>query len=70
MADFTTEAWYTKSVPTAVQTAVQSEASALDAAAFKILGTPTSSSKGGAERTAFPVVMGVLGVVGGVLAAL
>jgi hypothetical protein len=65
-----TQSWYTKNVPQAVQTAVSGEVSAIDSAAEKLLGTPTSSSKGGAERTQVPLVMGVMGVVGGVLAML
>ncbi len=66
MEDFTTEAWYTKSVPKAIQTAVVSEINALDQAAFKIVGTPTSSSKGGAAKTAAPIfgAMVVGGLVG------
>jgi hypothetical protein len=70
-----TESWYTKSVPTALQSVLQAQFSALDSVEAKILGTPTpttSSSKGNAAmRTAAPaVVMGVMGVVGGAMAVL
>jgi hypothetical protein len=65
-----TQSWYTKNVPQAVQTAVSGEVSAIDSVAEKLLGTPTSSSKGGVQKTAVPLVMGAMGVVGGVLAML
>jgi hypothetical protein len=68
--DVMTQSWYTKNVPQTVQTAVSGEVSAIDSVAEKLLGTPTSSSKGAAERTAVPLVVGVMGVVGGVLAML
>jgi hypothetical protein len=60
----------TKSVPQAIQTAVAGEQSALDSAAAKIIGTPTSTSKGAGARATGLGVAGVVGVVGGVLAAL
>jgi hypothetical protein len=59
-----------KNVPQAVQTAVSGEVSAIDSVAEKLLGTLTSSSKGGAERTAVPLAMGIMAIVGGVLAIL
>jgi hypothetical protein len=64
------QGWYTKNVPQAVQTAASGEVSAIDSVAEKLVGAPTSSSKGGAQRTAVPLVMGAMGVVGGVLAML
>ena len=68
--DITSEAWYTKSVPHAVQTAVAAQASAIDSVAFKIVGTPTSSSKGAGARATGLGMAGVVGVVGGVVALL
>ena len=66
----TSQAWYTKDVPKAVQTAVSAQIAAFDSAAEKILGTPTSTSKGAGARVTGLGVAGVVGVVGGVLAAL
>jgi hypothetical protein len=64
----TSQAWYTKSVPHAIQTAVAGEVSAIDSAAEKVIGT--ASSKGGAAmRTAAPI-MGAVAVLGGVFAAM
>lgn len=68
--DIITQSWYTKNVPKAVQTDVKKEIEAINSAAAKIVGTPTSTSKGGALRTGVPMAMGALGVVGGVLAVL
>jgi hypothetical protein len=68
--EITSQAWYTKSVPQAVQTAVAGEISAVNSAAEKIVGTPTSSSKGAGARATGLGVAGMVGVVGGVLAAL
>jgi hypothetical protein len=68
--DVMTQSWYMKNVPQAVQTAVSGEVSAIDSVAEKLLGTLTSSSKGGAERTAVPLAMGIMAIVGGVLAIL
>jgi len=65
--DLTTQKWYTKSVPHAVQTAVAGEVSAVDSAASKIL--PTATSKGDAPRQTGMAVAGMVGVVG-MLAAL
>jgi hypothetical protein len=66
-----TQTWYTKSVPTAVQTAIKNEIAAIQSAAAKVVGTP-STSKGAAApiRTAAPmVVLGGAAVVGGLVAA-
>lgn len=63
----TGQAWYTKNVPKAVQTAIAGELSAFDSAQAKILGT--STSKGAAARTAVPIAVGAMGIMGGVLAA-
>lgn len=65
-----TQTWYTKSVPTAVQTAIKNEIAAIQSAAAKVVGTP-STSKGGAApmRTAAPMVVGGAAVVGGLVAA-
>lgn len=49
-------------MPTAVQTAVKNEIAAIDSAAAKIVGTP-STSKGGAMKTTAPVVLGAMGMV-------
>ncbi|KAG0645116.1 hypothetical protein D0Z07_9111 [Hyphodiscus hymeniophilus] len=73
--DLTSQDWYTKSVPHAVQTAVAGEIKAFDSAAEKIIGTATSSSSKGVgararARATGLGVAGVVGVVGGVLAAL
>ncbi|TVY50565.1 hypothetical protein LCER1_G007776, partial [Lachnellula cervina] len=64
----TSQAWYTKSVPHAVQTAVAGEVSAIDSAASKILATATS--KGDAPRQTGMAVAGVVGVVGMMAAVL
>jgi copper(I)-binding protein len=72
-AALTTQAWYTKSVPTAVQTAVAGYVAAEDSAAEKILGTPTTSKNAaGARETGVGLMaMGaVVGVVGSVMAVL
>jgi hypothetical protein len=58
----TSQAWYTKSVPAAIQTAVSKEIAAIDSAAAKIVGTPSSTGNG-AMRTAAPVVLGAMGMV-------
>ncbi|KAE8446470.1 hypothetical protein EG329_011933 [Mollisiaceae sp. DMI_Dod_QoI] len=66
--EITSQAWYTKSVPHAVQTAVAGEISAIDSAAEKVLGT--ISSKGTAPmRTAAPI-MGAMAIAGGIFAAM
>jgi hypothetical protein len=62
-----TQTWYSKNVPKAIQTAVAGELSALDSAAAKILGTKTST--GMAARTAVPMAVGAMGIIGGVIAA-
>lgn len=67
--DITSQPWYTKSVPHAVQTAVAGEISAFDSAAAKFIGTASSTSKGAGARPTGLGVAGVVGVVGGVLAA-
>ncbi|TVY45155.1 hypothetical protein LOCC1_G003869 [Lachnellula occidentalis] len=67
-AELTTQKWYTKSVPHAVQTAVAGEVSAIDSAASKVLGTATS--KGDAPRQTGMAVAGVVGVVGMLAVAL
>jgi hypothetical protein len=61
--------WYTKSVPQAVQTAVAGEISAFSSVGAKILGTSTSSGNA-AARTAAPMIVGAMGLVGGVFAAM
>ena len=66
-ADITSQKWYTKSVPRAVQTAVAGQVSAVDGVASKILGTATS--EGGAPKQTGMAVAGMVGVVG-MLAAL
>jgi hypothetical protein len=65
--DITSQSWYTKSVPKAVQTAVAGEVSAVDSAASKILATATR--KGDAPKQTRMAVAGMVGVVG-MLAAL
>ena len=67
--DIVTQSWYTKNVPKAVQTDVKKEIEAINSAAAKIVGTPSSTSKGGAAKTGVPVAA-ALGIVGGVLAIL
>lgn len=69
--DIVTQSWYTKSVDKKIQSAVSVQISAIDSAAAKIVGTPTSSSsKGaGAARQTGLGVAGMVGVVGGVLGA-
>lgn len=56
-------------MPNAVKTAVAAEISAIDSAAAKVIGTATSTSKGAGARATGLGVAGVMGVVGGVLAA-
>jgi hypothetical protein len=68
--EITTQTWYTKNVPHAVQTAVAAEISAIDSAAAKIIGTPSSTSKGAGARATGLGVAGMVGVFGGVLALL
>jgi len=69
-----TESWYTKGVPTALQSVLQAQFSALDSAEAMVLGTPTptpATSQNMAMETGAPViVMGVMGAVGGVMALL
>jgi len=67
-AQLTTQAWYTKSVPHAVQTAIAGEIDAIDSAASSVLSTVTS--KGDAPRQTGMAVAGVAGVVGMLAAAL
>lgn len=62
--------WYTKSVPLAVQTAVAGEISAFDSVAEKILSTATSTGNAAPARTAAPIIVGAMGLVGGVFAAM
>jgi len=66
-----TESWYTKNVPTKLQSVLQAQFSAYDSVEAKFLGTATSASStatsknAAAMRTAAPVmVMGVVGMVG------
>tara|TARA_R110002060_G_scaffold60748_2_gene70305 strand:+ start:500 stop:700 length:201 start_codon:yes stop_codon:yes gene_type:complete len=65
----TTESWYTKSVPKAIQTDIADYRNAVNSAAAKIVGTPSTSSSG-CMATGVPMVVGAMGVVGGVWAAL
>lgn len=65
----TTQSWYTKNVPKAIQTDVANYGKALDSAAAKIVGTPSTSSSG-CMATGVPMMVGAMGVVGGVLAAM
>jgi hypothetical protein len=66
--EITSQTWYTK-VPKAQQTAIAGQISAVDSVAAKIVGTPSKSS-GGAMKTGVPMVVGAMGLMGGVLAAL
>ncbi|TVY12647.1 hypothetical protein LARI1_G009171, partial [Lachnellula arida] len=63
------QAWYTKGVPQAVQTAVAGEVSAIDSAASQVLGTATSKGDAAPRQTGLAVA-GVVGVVGMVAAVL
>ncbi|KUJ08211.1 uncharacterized protein LY89DRAFT_691109 [Mollisia scopiformis] len=65
----TSQAWYTKSVPGAIQTAVAKEISAIDSAAEKVLGTASSTGAAAAMRTAAPI-MGAVALAGGIFAAM
>ncbi|KAK0105020.1 hypothetical protein ONS95_004611 [Cadophora gregata] len=65
----TTESWYTKDVPKAIQTDVADYRKAINSAAAKIVGTPSTSSSG-CMKTGVPMVVGAMGVVGGVWAAM
>ncbi|CZR63641.1 uncharacterized protein PAC_13538 [Phialocephala subalpina] len=67
--EITSQAWYTKSVPHAVQTAVAEEISAIDSAASKILGTISSTGAAAPMRTAAPI-MGAVAIAGGIFAAM
>lgn len=68
-AALTTQDWYTENVPEAQRTDVAREIEAINSAAARIVGTP-STSTGGAMRTAAPMLVGAVGVVGGVWAVL
>lgn len=60
----TTETWYTKNVPKAVQTAIDGHVSSIISVEQKVLGTGTSTSKAGAAQQTGMAVAGVVGVVG------
>ncbi|KAF8860078.1 hypothetical protein BDZ45DRAFT_688720 [Acephala macrosclerotiorum] len=70
-----TQSWYTKSVPTALQSVMLAQFSALNSVQEKILGTPTSTSaskstNAAAMRTAAPVMLGAMGILGGAMVAM
>ncbi|KAG4444005.1 hypothetical protein IFR05_000465 [Cadophora sp. M221] len=65
----TTQSWYTKDVPKAIQTDIADYRKAINSAAAKIVGTP-STSKSGCMATGVPMVVGAMGVVGGMLAVM
>ncbi|KAH7311093.1 hypothetical protein BKA65DRAFT_518585 [Rhexocercosporidium sp. MPI-PUGE-AT-0058] len=65
----TTQSWYTKDVPKAIQTDIADYRKAINSAAAKIVGTPSTSSSG-CMATGVPMVVGAMGVVGGVWAAM
>ncbi|KAL5325477.1 hypothetical protein ACEPPN_006603 [Leptodophora sp. 'Broadleaf-Isolate-01'] len=65
----TTQSWYTKGVPKAIQTDIADYRKAIHSAAAKIVGTPSTSSSG-CMATGVPLVVGAMGVVGGMLAAM
>jgi len=56
-------------VPKAIQTDIADYRNAVNSAAAKIVGTPSTSSSG-CMATGVPMVVGAMGVVGGVWAAL
>lgn len=60
--------WYSKDVPASAQTAYAGQVKALNDAAAKVVGTPGSTANAAPRETG--MVVGVLGVVGGVLAVL
>lgn len=66
-ADITTQPWYTN-VPEAQRTAIAKEVEAIESAAAAVVGTATST--GGAVQRTGMAVAGVVGIVGGVLAAM
>ena len=57
-------------MPHAVQTAVAREISAFDSAAQKILSPATNIWNAAPARTAAPIIVGAIGLVGGVFAAM
>lgn len=67
--DISTQAWYTKNVPKDIQSAINAEVSALDSAAAKIIGTPSTSMGLAPMATAGFGVAGVIGVFGAVAGA-
>ncbi|KAL2062013.1 hypothetical protein VTL71DRAFT_6279 [Oculimacula yallundae] len=67
-ADLTAQKWYTKDVPKGAQTDIANYIKAVDSAAAKIVGTP-STSKSGCMPTGAPVMLGAVGVIGGVVMA-
>lgn len=60
--------WYSKDVPAAAQTAFAGQVKALNDAAAKVVGTPSNTANAAPRQTGMAI--GVMGVVGGVLAVL
>ncbi|KAL3421259.1 hypothetical protein PVAG01_07704 [Phlyctema vagabunda] len=68
--EIVTQAWFTKSVPKALQTAVQKEISAIESAASSVIGTGTSKAAAPTRGVEAVVIGAAVGLVGAAMAVL